>query len=164
MDDANDRLYEADFYAWAMSQADALRRLAETRPNVGIDFPHLIEEVEDLARAERNAVRSQLRRIIEHALKLEYSRADAPRAGWYDSIADARAEIEDKLTPAIYREVAAQLSQLYDRARDKAKGGLGRHGEADAAEQIPTTCPYALDDLLRFDWHPVNRHGLDQAG
>jgi hypothetical protein len=30
--------------------------LAETRPNVPLDLAHLIEEVEDLARAEQNAV------------------------------------------------------------------------------------------------------------
>lgn len=164
MEDAADRLYESDFPAWAMRQADALRRLAETRPNVDIDFPHLIEEVEDLARAERNAVRSQVRRIIEHALKLEYSRAKDPRPGWYDSIADARAEIEDKLSPTIRREIEAQLDQLYARASEKARGGLRRYGEGDAADSIPTSCPYRLDDLLRFDWHPANRHGLDETG
>ena len=30
------------FYAWALGQADELRRLAETRPNAAIDFEHLI--------------------------------------------------------------------------------------------------------------------------
>lgn len=70
-----ERLYEDDFHAWALDQAEALRRLAETRPYAGLDFPHLIEEVEDLARAERNAVRSRLRRIIERCLKLERSAA-----------------------------------------------------------------------------------------
>ena len=35
-----ERLCEEDFYAWTRHQADALRRLAETRPNVGIDFEH----------------------------------------------------------------------------------------------------------------------------
>jgi hypothetical protein len=73
--------YEEDFYVWAQRQADALRRLAETRPNVEFDFPHLIEEVEDLGTSQRDAVRSQVRRIIEHCLKLEHSRRPSGHAG-----------------------------------------------------------------------------------
>ncbi len=75
-------LYDEDFYAWAVGQADALRRLADLRPSTGIDVAHLVEEVEDLAKAERNAVRSQLRRLLEHCLKLEHAPAVDPRPGW----------------------------------------------------------------------------------
>jgi hypothetical protein len=63
-------LYEADFYAWARGQADALRRLVETRPNAEIDLEHLIEEVEGLARTDLRAASSQLRRLMIHLLKL----------------------------------------------------------------------------------------------
>jgi hypothetical protein len=56
-----EKLYEEDFYVWTQCQADALRRLAETRPNLDLDFPHLIEEVEDLGTSQRDAVRGQLR-------------------------------------------------------------------------------------------------------
>ena len=94
-------LYDEDFYVWTQRQAAALRRLAEIRPNVDLDFPHLIEEVEDLGTSQRDAVRSQVRRIIEHCLKLEYSRARYPRAGWRDSIIDARAGLDDKLSPSL---------------------------------------------------------------
>ncbi len=41
-----EELYEQDFYAWTQAQAEALRRLGEPRPNLDLDFPHLIEEVE----------------------------------------------------------------------------------------------------------------------
>lgn len=51
-----EELYDQDFYVWTQRQAEALRRLAETRPNVGLDFPHLIEEVEDLGTSQRDAV------------------------------------------------------------------------------------------------------------
>ncbi len=43
-----ERLYDEDFHAWTREQAQALRRLAETRPNDEIDFRHLVEEVRDL--------------------------------------------------------------------------------------------------------------------
>ena len=68
-----DALYREDFYAWALNQADELRRLAETRPNVSIDFEHLIEEVEGLATGKLNTVLGQLTRLLRHLLKLEHS-------------------------------------------------------------------------------------------
>jgi Domain of unknown function DUF29 len=71
------QLYDDDFPAWARQQARALRQLAGTRQNVGLDFAHLIEEVRDLGKSERDAVRSHVRTIIEHCLKLEHSRARA---------------------------------------------------------------------------------------
>ena len=155
-----EQLYEVDFYAWAMDQAEALRRLAELRPNAGIDFPHLIEEVEDLARAERNAVRSQVRRIIEHCLKLEHSPATEPRLGWKISIDHARTQIADWLTPTIRRDVEDELPRLFQDARRMAAKGLATAGETEAAAGLPITNPYHLDDLLVHDWYPASRHGL----
>jgi len=153
-------LYEADFYVWTQRQAAALRRLAALRPNVDLDFPHLIEEVEDLGTSQRDAVRSQLRRIIEHGMKLEYSRAVDPRGGWYDSIIDARIVLADKLSPSLRRDLEDHWSRLWTQARTKADNGLRRFGEADAADLLPVTCPYALDDLLADGWYPPNRRGL----
>jgi hypothetical protein len=63
-----ERLHEDDFYAWTREQAGALRRLADQRWNGPLDLLHLTEEMEDLGTAARNTVRSQLQRIIEHAL------------------------------------------------------------------------------------------------
>jgi hypothetical protein len=143
-----DELYEQDFYVWTQRQAEALRRLAETRPNVELDFPHLIEEVEDLGTSQRDAVRSQLRRIIEHCLKLEYSRAVDPRGGSYDSMIGARSQLDDKLSPSLRRDLDEQLPRLWTQTRAKADNGLRRFGEPDAA------------DLLADGWYPVNRRGV----
>jgi hypothetical protein len=155
-----DELYEQDFYVWTQRQAEALRRLAETRPNIGLDFPRLIEEVEDLGTSQRDAVRSQVRRIIEPCLKLEHSRAVDPRGGWYGSIIDARAELDDKLSPSLRRDLEQHWSRLWGQARNKADNGLRRFGEPDAADLLPLDCPYLLDDLLADGWYPANRRGL----
>ena len=155
-----EQLYDEDFYVWTQRQAAALRRLAETRPNIDLDFPHLIEEVEDLGTSQRDAVRSQLRRIIEHCLKLEFSRARYPRAGWRDSIIDARAELDDKLTPSLRRDLEQHLPRSWLQARTKADNALRGRRESDAADLLPTDCPYALDDLLMDGWYPNNRRGV----
>jgi hypothetical protein len=153
-------LYEEDFYVWTQRQAAALRRLADTRPNVDLDFPHLIEELEDLGISQRDAVRSQVRRIIEHCLKLEYSRARYPRAGWRDSIIDARAGLDDKLSPSLRLDLEQQLARLWRQARTKTENALRGHRESDAADLLPPDCPYVLDELLTEGWYPANRRGL----
>jgi len=155
-----EQLYEEDFYAWTRDQAQALRRLAASRPNLPLDFPHLIEEVADLGDCRRDAARSHLRRIIEHCLKLEYSPASAPRAGWHETIVGARIELEDKLSVTLRRGLQRRLPRLYDQARRSAEASLRVHGEDAASAALPAECPYRLADLLRHDWHPASGHGL----
>jgi Domain of unknown function DUF29 len=155
-----EQLYENDFYAWTRDQAQALRRLAANRPNLALDFPHLIEEVADLGFSQRDAVRSQLRRIIEHCLKLEYSPARDPRVGWHETIIDARIVLEDKLTRTLRRGLQRHLPVLYNQARRMVDGSLRLHGEAEAADALPAKCPYRLADLLRHEWYPASRHSL----
>jgi hypothetical protein len=155
-----EQLYEEDFYAWTRDQTRALRRLAASRPNLALDFPHLIEEMADLGISQRDAVRSQLRRIIEHCLKLEHSPAREPRVGWHETIIAARTEIEDKITPSIRRGLPRRLPRLWQQARRDTIAALRVHGEHTAADALPAECPYRLADLLRHDWHPASRHGL----
>ena len=152
-------LYEADFYAWTQDQAAKLRRLEEQAVNLDLDLPRLAEEVEDLGKAERDAVRSQVTRIIERCLKLEYSPVTEPRLGWYDSIDDARTEVADKLATSLREDLRRSVPVLYERARRKAERTLRRYGEGIAADALPETCPYALADLLRDGWYPKSRHG-----
>ena len=146
-----DRLYATDYYAWTMEQAAALRRLAAERADLPLDLDHLAEEVEDLGKSERRAVRSQMRRLLEHLLKLEYSTAESPRAGWRRSIVDARIELADDLTPTLRREIEADLATLYDAAREQAAEALSAHGETAT---LPKQCPWTLEQVLRRGWFP----------
>lgn len=148
-------LYERDFYAWTRSQATALRRLAQARPNEPLDFAHLIEEVQDLGKSERDAVRRQVRTIIEHLLKLEHSAAHEPRAGWIISITDARIALQDKLSPSLGRDLVANLDRLYAQARQQALVALRVHGEVEAAGALPGQRAYALEHVLSDDGFPV---------
>ncbi len=97
--------YAEDFYAWTQDQAEVLRRLVKERRNGPLDLAHLAEEVEDSGNEVRNAVRSRLRRLMEHLLKLEQARATVPRLDWMRTIANGRAEIADRLAPTIRRDI-----------------------------------------------------------
>jgi hypothetical protein len=157
-------LYEEDYYAWTKAQAAELRRMAARRVNSALDLANLAEEVESLGRSDLNTVRSQVRRIIEHLLKLEYSPSAEPRADWRQSASQARDEVEDHITASMYPDVTADLARLFSRARRDAAFGLGKHGEHQAAKALPTNRPYRFDEIVRHDWYPNNRHGLTDPG
>jgi hypothetical protein len=156
-------LYDEDYYAWTRAQAAALRKLARERASLPLDLEHLAEEVESLGRSDLATVRSQLRRIIEHLLKLEYSPAQEPRLVWKESIIEARDVIGDVVTPTLRREVEAELTKTYQQGRRKAVIALQKHGEQAAAKALPEACPYSLDQIATHDWYPSNRHGLVDA-
>ncbi len=90
-------LYEQDFISWTEQQAGMLRAESQRRTNAALDWEHLAEEIEGLGRSELSELASQVRRIVLHLLKLEFSPAMEPRRGWRDSIDDARAEIESRV-------------------------------------------------------------------
>src|ERR1700746_41285 len=111
--------YDDDFYAWTQYQAEVLRSMpvADNR----FDRENVAEEIEDLGKSERDAVRSQVRRIIEHLLKLSYSPAEHPRLDWMDTIDDARETLSDKLTATLRRDLEEALGPLYLRAQRQAR-------------------------------------------
>ena len=144
--------YEDDSYAWTRHQAMVLLTMAAADNR--FDRENVAEEIEDLGRSERDAVRSQIRRIIEHLLKLAYSPAQQPRFDWMASIAEARATLGDKLSPTLQRDAENLLSKLYQDGRDRAELGLRSHGEMQAADNLPPDCPYTIDEILRRGWFP----------
>jgi hypothetical protein len=143
--------YEDDFYAWTQHQAAVLRDMpaADNR----LDREHVAEEIEDLGKSERDAVRSQVRRIIEHLLKLAHSPAELPRFDRMQTVLEARQTLSDKLSPTLRRDANQMLDRLYADARKRAAASLHRYGEPAAADVLPQTCPYSLDEICREDWY-----------
>lgn len=153
-------LYERDFYAWTRQQARALARLRGAPANAGLDPVHLAEEIFDLGSEVRRAVESQLVRLIEHLLKLEYARLAEPRRTWSLSVRDARRQIKSRLTPTLSRNLVRRTADLFAEARGDARLALLDHPEPEAARDLPLSCPWSLDEILREGWYPTNRHGL----
>ncbi len=148
--------YDDDFYAWTQHQAMVLRALpvADNR----LDREHVAEEIEDLGKSERDAVRSQIRRIVEHLLKLAHSPAEPPRFDWMQTILEARQTLSDKISPTLRRDAEQALDKLYADGVKRAAAALRKHSEPGAADALPQACPYSLDDICREDWYP-NRPG-----
>jgi hypothetical protein len=142
-------LYERDVYAWSSEQAALLR----ARRFVDLDLEHVISEIEDVGGGLYREIRSRVRTIMEHLLKLEHSPAVEPRAGWESTIRMARADIADDLTPSLRPRIEQNLARFYEIARAEASASLREHGEHAAADALPQACPYTLDQITS-DWLP----------
>ena len=142
-------LYDRDFYAWTQQQAALLRagRLTD------IDLEHLVEEVEDLGSEQQRAVRSHLRHLIVHLVKLRCSPADDPRRGWKDEVRNARGEIEDRLdhSPSLRSHLDELSSAVWPRARQQAVGQMADYREHP---DVPADCPFTLGQMLDDDYWP----------
>jgi hypothetical protein len=51
--------------------------------------------------------------------------------------------------------VADNFSNLYDDAREVAAIRLREHAEDAAADALPPTSPYTLEQVLARDWYPT---------
>jgi hypothetical protein len=140
-------IYESDLAAWAMEQADALRLRSVNR----LDWDNLAEEVADLGKSQRRALRSQIGRIIEHLLKLEVSPARDPRRGWEETIEDARREADLVLddSPSLRRELDEVIEAETVLARRRVSRLLARYGEMtpDVAARIAEAL-YSAEQVL----------------
>ena len=150
-------LYEHDFIGWTEDQARALREAAAgQRTNLALDWEHLAEEIEDLGGAHRRALRSQVILVIEHLLKLEFSPATEPRAGWIETVERARSEIDSWLEdePGLRPRLPGIIEQARPRAaRFAAKGLLGFKEDATG---VPARLQSGLytDEQITGDWYP----------
>jgi Domain of unknown function DUF29 len=142
-------LYEEDFYVWTEAQADLLRK----RQFEALDLDHLIEEVEGLGDAKKSAVLNNASNVIEHLLKLQFSPAQDPRRGWAESIIEHRTRLELDLTPRLRQILDEELPRVYALTRRSTERKLRLYGEDAAADALPTTCPYTLDQITG-DWWP----------
>lgn len=152
-------LYEDDFYAWTREQASELRRFARSRPNVPLDLVHIAEEIADLGKGQRDALRSWTAHVVEHLLLLEHSPSSEPRRGWIVEIVNFRRAIDRRLSGTLRRDLKRQLPRLYEQVRSDLPKKLAPYGEAHIAERFPEHCPYTLEQVLD-DWWPRSRDDL----
>lgn len=141
--------YEDDRYAWLLEQIDlfAARRFRE------LDSDNLVQELEDLAHAMYGSVHSRARTIALHLLKLQHSPATDPRRGWRHTVRVQRADLQLELTKQLNDMLQRDLEKIYQAARGVAEGDLRDYGEHAAADALPATCPYTLEQIMG-DWWP----------
>jgi hypothetical protein len=142
-------LYEKDYFSWTQ---EMVRALSEHRIE-DIDFENLAEEVGDLGKAEKRALRSQFERLIAHLLKWAYTDKEGHEASWHTTIQDSRETIIEIL------EENPGLKPLSGKLYEMAY----RHGVSWAASEtnrypdsFPNVCPWTLEQAIDSEFFPVH--------
>jgi Domain of unknown function DUF29 len=143
---AIDDLYERDFYVWTQEQAAALRAAAKAggRSNA-IDWERVAEEVEDLGKRDLREASSYIALIIEHMLKLAWTRREEPKAGWRAEIIRFQGVLELVMTAALRAKIEADMDRLHRIALRDANAAFDVH-EPDAPRD--ETLQWTLDEVL----------------
>ncbi|MCB1885825.1 MAG: DUF29 domain-containing protein [Geminicoccaceae bacterium] len=149
-----DTLYDTDPHAWAMREADKLRGVARLHPKLGLDFPHLIEELDGMAGADRQRVESLAGAVMQHLLLLEHSPAKDPRRHWQSEVVDYRTRLRRALTGTLTNHLVERMDAVFDDAREAVRLKMAFYGEDDAAKGLPTARPYTFEQLLDRHWWP----------
>jgi hypothetical protein len=138
--------YDEDVLAWSEQQAAVLRELAGRKglPNQ-LDLEHVAEEIEDLGRAEFNAVKSYIRQILAHLVKAASEPAPGPALHWRKETVAFHSALLDAVTPSMEQKL--ELDRLWRRALKEAEAALEDEG-GTLAPTLPRTCPFRLDELL----------------
>lgn len=141
-----DTLYDQDHLAWAQQTADLLKqgRFQE------VDVAHLIEELEAMARRDRQELMSRLKILLAHLLKWAYQPAHRS-SSWRGSILEQRLRIRDLLDDC--PSLAPFLPEAVGRAYPDGRMLAARETGLPAA-QFPDQQPYPIDVLLDDDWFP----------
>lgn len=142
-------LYDQDILAWAEQQAAVLRA-----GKLGaLDKEGLLEELEDIGSAQKEALQSLMQKIMEHLLQLEFSSAEDARDGWEEDIDTFRTQATAKLqnTPSLTHYVDDLYRKAWPLALRKTDRKMHRYGEPAT---LPRDCPYTREQVLDFDFYP----------
>jgi hypothetical protein len=138
-----DDLYERDILAWSESQAALLRRLAQGERVNDLDWEHLVEEIEDVGVSELNAVRSYLRLIMTHLLKLRCWPDDQAVPHWRGEVVTFQRDAAQRFAPSMRQRI--DLERLY---RDAVAAVTAIRSDDTTEPALPASCPFTLDRLL----------------
>ncbi|MSU76797.1 MAG: DUF29 domain-containing protein [Gemmataceae bacterium] len=137
--DALSELYETDETAWLdeMSERIGTGQLGD------LDYPHLKELLEDIARSDRQKVESRLAILIMHVLKWMHQ-AEKRTPSWRRTITEQRQQLARLLKSGSLRKHAETvLAEIYADAVE-----LAADETALPEETFPVQCPFTLDELL----------------
>lgn len=143
-------LYDKDYYTWTQEMARALSK----HQTENIDFDHLAEEISDLGKAEKRALKSQLERLIAHLLKWTFTDKTGHAGSWYSTIQNAREEIQD-----ILDENPGLKPLLKDLYKASYRKGVSRAGSEtnQYPDSFPNECPWTIEQAMDLEFFPEQK-------
>lgn len=140
-------LYHADYPAWAQRTAELLRSGCYAE----LDIEHLIAELTDMGKSERDELENRLVILLAHLLKWQYQYQTLSERwrefkgdSWRATIIAQRERIQKRLkkSPGLKSQFAAILTEAYADATQLASKETHL-----ALTTFPSTCPYSPTQL-----------------
>jgi len=149
-------LYDRDLQYWIEQTIQQLRN----REFESLDVEHLIEELVDLGKAEKNALKSNLTILLAHLLKLmvQHDVPDMMKGSWYGSVLEHRQRVLNNLsdTPSLKSFLVEVIEKAYPDGRKLAikEGKLAKFGVCIPQEsEYPIVCPFSVEQILNEDFY-----------
>jgi hypothetical protein len=142
-----DNSYDDDILIWSEQQADLLRRLGRGEGVNGVDWVHIVEEIEDVGLSELHAVQSYLNLMLVHLLKIWLSPESQALGHWRGELVAFQKNAARRFAPSMRQKI--NLARLYEDAIEQLEAA-GQ--DRDPLRQWPATCPFTLDQLLGDKW------------
>ncbi len=148
-----DQGYDTDLALWAESQARALRDAGHAGTNLPIDWENVAEEIESLGKSQARELASRIAVVLLHLMKLQASPASEPRAGWRETIAQQRDDIERVLadSPSLRRIVPDVIDSELGKAKRVIALALADYEEQPQVDVA--ALQYTAEQVLG-DWFP----------
>lgn len=141
-------LYNKDFNAWALGEAQKLK----LKQFDAVDWPNLIEEIEDMSKRERKSLKSRLITLMMHLLKWQVQSENQCNS-WRATIEAQRLEIKKLLQemPSLKNDLPIEIQNEnnYKIALLKAvqETNLNKN-------KFPNEMPYSQAQLLDDEFYP----------
>ena len=139
-------LYDDDILLWSEQQAAAIRRLAHGRdvPNE-LDIENVAEEIESVGRSELAAVKSYIRLIFVHFIKLIAEADSVSARHWRSEIVAFHSEMMTRYAPSMRQRI--DVDEIWRSAREQSM--LVYEGaEENLVSRLSRGSPFALDVLV----------------
>lgn len=149
-------LYERDLQLWIQQTIQQL----QNHEFESLDIEHLIEELVDLGKSERNTLKSNLKILLAHLLKLkiQHDVPDSVKASWYSSVVEHRQRVLDNLAdaPSLKSFLVEAVEKAYPDGRKVAikEGKLAKFGiRLPEESEYPIKCPFSVEQILDEDFY-----------
>jgi hypothetical protein len=140
--------YERDILSWSGQQAAMLRRVARGEPADGVDWEHVVEEIEGVGLSQLNDVRSFLRELIVALLRVQVSPDSSLVPEWREKIISCQFDAEARYAPSMRERL--DLDRIYASAL-RQFGDVVRDGPGSSMSLLPRSCPFTPEQLLEGD-------------
>ncbi|XWK88031.1 MAG: DUF29 domain-containing protein [Phormidium sp.] len=142
----NLNLYKTDFVAWTEQTA----KLINAKKFSQVDWQAVVEEIENLGKADRRELKSRLEVLLQHLLKWQYQ-ANFQSSSWQSSIYEQRKRILDLLknSPCLQPYLTEVLPESYHRGKQAASDEIRLQ-----INTFPADCPYSIEQILDSEFLP----------